>query len=273
MYYDKPIFLLQNNCFDRIGRSIQPCLDFCRQHGHDFVDRSMTGKFDPDAIGVEWSDWPSVIIYGSVGWMKRCRDSSLSPYCFCDSKAFAASTWIPILQAEALNGDGAVLPIAELLQRLAAGERLHVRPDSEDKAFTGGVYDLASWNAMLEERRIEGQKLPGSDLACSVSNLKAIEAEHRCWFFEGWLIDISTYRKDGERHVERCVDKRVFAEAERLAGIYLPLSSAVMDIAETSKGYKVIEFNQINASGWYAADVDAILSSWSAMLTSARTPA
>jgi hypothetical protein len=270
MHHDRPIFLLQNNCFDRIGRSIQPCLDFCRLNGHDFIDRSMTAKFDPDAMGVQWSDWPGVIIYGSVGWMKRCRDSSLSPYCFYDSKAFAASTWIPVLRAEALNGDGSVLSVTELVQRLADGERLHVRPDSEDKAFSGGVYELESWNAMLEERRVEGQRLPAGDLACFVSSPKRIAAEHRCWFFAGRLIDISTYRKGGERHIQRCVDMRVFAEAQRLADIYLPLANAVMDIAETAAGCKVIEFNSINASGWYAADVDALLSSWSAMLISAR---
>lgn len=273
MNFDKPVFLIQNNYFDRLSRLIQPCLDFCRDHGHDFIDRSLTDDFNPDALGVDWSDWPGVILYGSVGWVKRCRASSLSPWAFYNPESFAASKWVPILGEDALNGDGFVIDLLALERRLVSGETFHVRPDRDDKAFVGGVYDWRSWTGMADRRRSERRGSPAHDLPCFASQVKEILAEHRCWFVDGVLVDVSTYRKDGRQHVERCLDLSVMGEAQRLAEIYLPTASVVMDVAETANGCKVIEFNPINSSGWYAADVDGIFWAMSDMIRRGRAPA
>jgi hypothetical protein len=273
MNFEKPVFLIQNNYFDKLGRLIQPCLDFCREHDHDFIDRSLTDGFDPDALGIDWSDWPGVILYGSVGWVKRCRDSSLAPWAFYDPEAFAASTWVPVFDRDALNGDGFVIELVELERRLLNDRKtFHVRPDRDDKAFVGGVYDWRSWAAMTDRRREERQSIPALSLPCFVSPVKEILAEHRCWFVDGILVDVSTYRKGGSQHVERCLDLSVMGEAQRLSEIYLPTKSVVMDVAETSEGCKVIEFNPINSSGWYAADVEAIFWAMSDMIRRGRAP-
>ncbi len=274
MNFERPIFLIQNNYFDRLGRLIQPCLDFCREHDHDFIDRSLTDDFDPDALGVDWFQWPGVILYGSVGWVKRCRQSSLAPWTFYDPDAFAASTWVPIFADEALNGDGFVTDLTSLERRLVemGRPRFHVRPDRDDKAFVGGVYDWETWAAMAEERRRNRQSRPPLGTMCFVSPVKEILAEHRCWFVDGVLIDISTYHRSGSQHVERCLDLSILGEAQRLGEIYLPTRSVVMDIAETTTGCKVIEFNPINSSGWYAADVDGIFWAMSDMIRRGRAP-
>ncbi|MNU30381.1 hypothetical protein D3C71_188660 [compost metagenome] len=274
MNFEKPVFLIQNNYFDRLGRLIQPCLDFCHANGHDFIDRSLTDEFDPDTLGVDWSKWPGVILYGSVGWVKRCRQSSLALWAFYDPDAFAASTWVPIFGEEALNGDGFVTDLLSLERRLVGDShpRFHVRPDRDDKAFVGGVYDWQSWAEMADKRRRERQSKPASDLACFVSPVKEILAEHRCWFVDGVLIDISTYRRSGSPQVERCLDLSIAGEAQRLGDIYLPVKSVVMDIAETPTGCKVIEFNPINSSGWYAADVDGLFWAMSDMIRRGRAP-
>lgn len=273
MNFEKPVFLIQNNYFDRLGRLIQPCLDFCREHGHDFIDRSLTDEFDPDALGVDWSAWPGVILYGSVGLVKRCCESSLAPWAFYDQEAFAASKWVPIFGEDALNGDGFVIELLELERRLDNDlETFHARPDRDDKAFAGGVYDWRSWAAMTDRRREERQSIPALDLPCFVSPVKEILAEHRCWFVDGVLIDVSTYRKGGRWHVERCLDLSIMGEAQRLAEIYLPTKCVVMDVAETSEGCKVIEFNPISSSGWYAADVGGIFWAMSDMIRRGRAP-
>ena len=270
MHHHKPIFLLQNNYFEQLGRLIQPCLDFCSKNSIDFVDRSMIERFDPDALGVDWTDWAGVIVYGSVQWVKRCRESSLAPWAFYEPEAFASSTWVPYFGDDALNWDGIVITLNELEKRLHVGEQLHVRPDQDDKAFVGGVYDMRSWNGMLDRRITDRQSIPETNLPCFASSLKEISAEHRCWFVNGDLIDVSTYRKDRQPHVARCLDPGIMREAMRLSKTYLPLPSVVMDVAETETGCKIIEFNPICSSGWYAADVNSILSAWSAMLISTR---
>jgi hypothetical protein len=266
MNFDRPVFLIQNNYFNKLGRLIQPCLDFCRENDHDFIDRSLTDDFDPDALGVDWSDWPGVILYGSVGWVKRCLESSLAPWAYYDPSAFAASTWVPVLGDDALNGDGVVISIEDLEDRLAAGERLHVRPDADDKAFSGATYDLESWRRMIELRSIAQYRTPTPGLACFASGVKPIGAEHRCWFIDGVLVDVSTYRRGGETHIERCLGAQIRRAAERLGDIYLPMPNAVMDIAETEEGCKVIEFNPISSSGWYAADAGGIFWALSDMI-------
>jgi hypothetical protein len=266
----KPVLFIQNNYFERLGRLIQPCLDFCHDNGHDFIDRSLTDDLDPDDLGVDWSAWPGVIIYGSVGWVKRCRESSLARWSFYDPQSFASSTWVPVFGREALNGDGCVLPLCDFERRLQAGERLHARPDKDDKAFVGGVYGHAEWLAMLEKRAAERQSRPSAGLMCFASSVKEIRAEHRCWFVDGELVDVSTYRRGGQQHIERCLDIGIMHEALRLAEVYLPNRSAVMDIAETGDGCKVIEFNPICSSGWYAADAGQILWAMSDMIMRGR---
>jgi hypothetical protein len=266
----KPIFLLQNNYFDQIGRLIQPCLDFCNKHDVRFIDRSLTETFDPGKLSVDWNAIPGVVIYGSMGWVKRCATSVVSAWVFYDSEGFAASNWVPVLGGNALNGDGEVQAISEIGRRLRCGERVHIRPNRDDKAFNGSVYDIAAWESMLAVRHQKHQSLPDSKLECWISPVKEIEAEYRCWFIDHTLVDVSMYRDNGEFYTRRETASQVLQAAVRLAAEYLPIGNVVMDIAKTPDGYKVIEFNPINSSGWYAASTETILSRWCEALVQKR---
>jgi hypothetical protein len=263
---NKPVFLLQNNYYDQIGRLIQPCLDFCRTHEHVFIDRSLTDKFDPDNLGIDFSSVPGVVIYGSVGWIKRCGDSKLAPWSFYDRETFAATSWVPLFGGNALNGDGEVQSVAEVAREMERGARLHIRPNADDKAFNGAVYDVESWGNMLRIRQEQRQILPSETLECWVSTIKKIEAEYRCWFIDHTLVDVSRYRKNSELSLQRETSDEVLGAAEALGRQHLPIGNVVMDIARTADGFKVIEFNPINSSGWYAASTETILSKWCEML-------
>lgn len=258
----KPVFLLQNNYFDQIGRLIQPCLDFCNKNDHQFIDRSLTDTFDPEKVGIDWNTVPGVVIYGSVGWIKRCADSALAPWTFYDRQRFAATSWAPAFGENALNGNGEVQTVSEITRRLERGERVHIRPNRDDKAFNGAVYDIASWENMLKLRHERHQTLPDSQLECWASPVKEIEAEYRCWFIDNALIDVSMYRNNGELCLQRETSDEVLKAATDLAAKHLPIATIVMDIAKTQDGYKVIEFNPINSSGWYAASTETVLSRW-----------
>jgi ATP-grasp domain, R2K clade family 3 len=55
------------------------------------------------------------------------------------------------------------------------------------------------------------------------------------------------------------LDPEVIAEAQAFADKWLPLDCIVMDLALLTTGeVKVIEFNAINSSGFYACDVKKI---------------
>ncbi|MNW02519.1 hypothetical protein D3C71_1983200 [compost metagenome] len=75
-------------------------------------------------------------------------------------------------------------------------------------------------------------------------------------------MEISQYRRDGQFEKARITDPKLFAVAETFRVIQRPANLYVMDLALTPDGYKLIEFNPINCSGWYDADVEHVLDEW-----------
>jgi hypothetical protein len=261
------VFVLQNNSFDRIGRLITPCLEFCRQHGFEFVDRSLTSDLDVDAMDLDETN--GLVVYGSIGWAKRFKKSRFSRWIDYDEDGFAASTWGPILGRRAFSGGGELLSVRDAFERLVSGASFHMRPDRDDKAFAGGVFDVGSWSETLAER---GERLGPHvmDLACWVSPIRQIDAEIRCWFVGSELIDASFYRQNGTLEATRVEDKAVMRMASELGELYLPVGNAVMDIAQHGGEAYVLEYNPIHSSGWYAANVERVLGAWVEELRSRR---
>jgi len=244
-------FLLQNNStgFNEIPRNQMMVAEFCRSYGHDVVDRSMTKDFDPDRLP---GDLVDVLVYGSVPWMKAFASSRrFGAQVAFDPKSFAASTWAPIFGADAVNGDG-FLVSASGVAGILAGAPKHLRPDMEDKAFTGAVYDAAAWADLGID----------PDVQVWVSSQKKIHAEFRTWVIGGYVVDTTQYRKNGENvriHVE---DNAIAESVQRLVDIYAPHRNFVIDTAITDGDLQVLEFNSIHCSGFYAADIERVLSAW-----------
>ena len=254
------LFVLQNNSFDRIGRLITPCLDYCRDRGLPFVDRSLTAELDIDAWDLD--ETSGLLVYGSVGWVKRFKESRYSQWIDYEPDTFAASTWVPILGKAAFNGDGWLSSAREVAERLGAdGERLHVRPDNDDKAFAGALYSREEWNRMLLGRsRLLGKDL--SSVLCWVSRPQEIAAEVRCWIVGGDVVGASYYRRGGSHFIEQVEDRGLLETCRELASLYLPARNVVMDIALSGSDHFVLEYNPIHSSGWYAVNVHDVLDCW-----------
>lgn len=235
-----------------------------RATGLEFVDRSLTVDLDVDQLDLD--DSRGLLVYGSVGWAKRFKESRFGRWIDYDEDAFATSTWAaPVLGDRALNGTGEIMTVQEVTRRLASGGRLHLRPDRNDKAFAGGVFDAATWDEMLGERR-SSMGVVLDDVVCWASATKSIDQEIRCWFVGGELVEASRYRLDGLLVIVRVDDPGIMRVAAALAGCYLPSANAVMDIALHGGEAYVVEYNKIHSAGWYAADVDRVLDAWVADL-------
>lgn len=247
-----PVFFVQNNYVERLT---VPVALYARERGVALEDRSTSASFDPDACDIDWSQYGVVLPYGSVQFIRKLKASSLGRFVLHDEACFAASNWMPRFGENALNSAGGVVPAGKVAERLATGA-MHLRPDKVDKAFTGGVFGVEGWNAQRAERAIN------DDLACWMSPVSWIETEWRCWLVGGKIVGISLYRQDGQMALAREFSHDVYAAAERLASIYLPAPCVVLDVARVGDQYKVIEFNPIHCSGWYAADVHKVLSAW-----------
>ncbi len=248
----KAVFV-QNNFIERLSG---PLAVVAREHGYDLFDISILPDepFDADDLDIEWEGYDRVFVYGSVGFVRRCMNSSLRKYVYFDQERLAASRWVRELNGYALNSRGRVVDFGNVGTLLEKGQ-MHLRPDNHEKAFTGAVFSLKGWEEIVEARSltdIQGLKI-------WVSPVQQIKAEYRCFIVGGEPVEISLYRKDGAPDRTRITDEAVFEAARGLAAVHLPLSTVVMDIAMTSDGYKAIEFNPIHGSGWYAVDIARVL--------------
>lgn len=249
----QPCFFVQNNCVERITA---PVALYARQVGARLEDRSSTSEFDADDCGVDWSQYAHVLPVGSVQFLRHLKKSvSLGKYILHDEVSFAATTWRDRLGAAMLNEAGQTVRVVDVAGALA-GAAMHVRPHSQDKAFNAKVFDITGWAEMRAERNV------ADDLLCWASPVRDISAEWRCWVIGGHLTEISQYRLAGQSARVRGAPTDVAAFAADVVHTWLPAACVVMDIARTPQGLRLLEFNPINGSGWYAADVPTVLGAW-----------
>lgn len=140
-----------------------------------------------------------------------------------------------------------------------------IRPSEDLKQFAGMVKngrECADWlqDAMLLDSSVSSRLNPTTEVV--VSKVKDILGEWRWFIVGGKVISGSMYRNSGMMHQEIVTSKDLIDEAQRFADVWLPHENCVMDMALISgpngAELKVIEFNGINASGFYANDVKAV---------------
>ncbi|MNK47814.1 hypothetical protein D3C87_666340 [compost metagenome] len=254
------LFVLQNN---RMEHLVYPVLDFCKANGFQFLDRSMTDELDFDKLDyLEFGGTEqAMIVYGSVGWCIRASESeALGQYVWNHTEVFEADYWLKRLGENYLNHDGVLVRadlVAEAIDSIYhLSGKYHLRPNNEDKAFLGAVYDKESWLKHKEERNVKDW------LKVMMSPVKKINAEYRSWVIDGRIVEISQYRLNDVHDRQHIVDPALFAVAQGLAEQMHTDHPYVLDFAATDDGYKLIETNPLHASGWYAADVANVLNEW-----------
>jgi hypothetical protein len=123
------------------------------------------------------------------------------------------------------------------------------------KTFTGHVIEKED----LEWWEKEYSHLP-DDLKICCSPLQNIEREWRFWIINDKIITGSQYKKYGCLAINSPIEDKIYREAKNLADDWIPNSTIVMDIAELRDGsFKIVEFNSINSSGFYHADISKII--------------
>ncbi|WP_091739791.1 ATP-grasp domain-containing protein [Phenylobacterium immobile] len=227
------MIVLQNNLIDRLTA---PLAMWAHAHGIEVIDLSWNDRTQ-EALG-QIAPAQSVFIYGSTAFVRAARNTALASFVHWTPGAFVAARWVDRFGAAYVGVDGRTALAREVPALLPAA----IRPNEEAKAFNGGIYDQTSW----------GELRLSPDIECFVMPISEISEEHRAWFVRGQLITASRYRKDGRMDVapsDNCaIDAAVALSA------CLPLPTIVMDIALTPSGWRMLELNCVNTSGWYAAD-------------------
>lgn len=144
-------------------------------------------------------------------------------------------------------------------------DKFFMRPCEDLKQFTGYV-DTCEEHISILQSMIDSynQGFPGTysmnpETKVAISEIQEIDAEWRWFIVNGKIISGSMYRAHGQLRQIQETDHSVINEAQTIADQWLPDSCCVMDTCLLKSGnVKVVEFNTINSSGFYANDVPAI---------------
>lgn len=161
-----------------------------------------------------------------------------------------------------LNGNViSALAARDYLLTVKSDSEWFIRPNDDLKQFSGCVMpagEIAAWLTSMMESVGGGTYYMSPDALVVLCTPKTISAEWRWFIVNGKIVSGSMYRAHGQLNKVRETDKLVIDEAQHLADTWLPMGCVVMDTALVGNYIKILEFNCINASGFYNHDMAAI---------------
>jgi ATP-grasp domain-containing protein len=195
------------------------------------------------------------MFYGSIQLLEKISTwNDFRPGAYYAKEWYDPRNWLG-KRADLLNDDIQEITVASLRSKWV-DEPMFIK-SVDPKALTGMVIepvkeDQDNW--LLEQSHLDG------DVILSMSSAKNIELECRFFVVNGKLISGSTYRWLGCRTIRRPIDNEMQQAASEAIKGWLPSRNIVIDICRMRNGaHRIVEFNSLNSSGFYNADVAAIV--------------
>lgn len=222
---------------------------------------------DEDVNGKELEDIPEIaidvqgpiVVYGSYTLALIAATRGWTPGSFVNDN-FTHEAWVHGWGAERLlNGDAVVCRLDEIESALRGRENVFLRPLEDTKSFSGMVqgHDEALWWAESVIKAKSAQLHSATEIV--VASTRSILAEYRLFVVDGRVVTSSLY-KMGQRIIsDPYTPQAVLDFAERCIELWVPDRAFVLDIAETPEGFCIIEVNNINSAGVYAANVSQLV--------------
>lgn len=270
-------WIIQNNLFSEAGHERLVEALARRKIPHS-VHRVFRGELVPE---VEPAG--PTIIMGSYSLARIAKERDWSPGAFA-GPGLDFCEQLPHWRYMLLNSDAHVTSIDDVDLHVEASEGIEpffLRPTADSKAFSGRVFEEGS-ESYFSWRKGSGEDVP-SDTRVMICSLKEIFSETRFWVVDGKLVTGSLYKRGGESWVEEVPERDIrflgdpiadFARAVAERGSmthgrqceacgdyckWQPERAYCLDIADTPNGPKIIEVNCLNAAGFYAADLGALV--------------
>lgn len=190
----------------------------------------------------------NVYVCGAIKLGKIAQSKDWQPGSFLNEE-FRYDRWLTELGSELLNHDVVTGTLSNI--DVTHFDQFFIRPLEDNKAFDGVVID----NEMLGTWRKDQSKSGICNLAVMASSVKEIFREYRLFIVNQKFVTGSVYKIGGVPTVSSDIEDGVINYAHSVIKKWCPSESHVIDIALTEKGYKVIEFNNINSSGFYGSNV------------------
>lgn len=126
-----------------------------------------------------------------------------------------------------------------------------IKPYDEAKIFTGKVFTKAEWQDFVFEALENTSNRITKDSLVQVSEAKRTLKEARLWIVGGQIIDGGYYKFNENIPFEEKVSEDGWDFANEMIQLYNLEEAFVMDICLTDDGWKIVEINCINSSGFY----------------------
>jgi hypothetical protein len=142
-------------------------------------------------------------------------------------------------------------------------QNLFIRPFEDNKAFNGQIFNEESFLQFKE-------KIKNNLIRSQVLNLKTkiviapiqtIYKEFRFFIVGNDVVTGSLYKQGGVMSLSPDVDIEALNYVKKQIEQWKPAEMFVIDIAMTPNGYKIIEVNNLNASGFYDINVEKLVMS------------
>tara|TARA_R110000772_G_scaffold249530_2_gene363878 strand:+ start:45917 stop:46732 length:816 start_codon:yes stop_codon:yes gene_type:complete len=213
------------------------------------------------------SDIP-LVVFGSIQFVKRCqvKFNSFPIAWINDTDDYKCSSYYSGLEEHLFNDKHAYFTVSSLpylkfdiYKWFGKDTMIFMRPDSGEKPFTAGLFDMQDFDKDYNGWIKEGC-LP-TDLVL-VSTPKNIVSEHRfvCGFKQD-IITYSTYQFQGNTTIVPSAPSEAVKKCkEVLTCIEPPDKIFILDIAQDGDGnFWLMEMNSFNSAGLYACDVGKVL--------------
>lgn len=126
-----------------------------------------------------------------------------------------------------------------------------IKPYNEAKIFTGKVFTETEWKDFVFEALESQNNRINEDSLIQVSKAKRTIKEARLWIVGGQIIDGGYYEFNNNAPFEEKVSEDGLSFAHEMIKLFNLEEAFVMDICLTEEGWKIVEINCINSSGFY----------------------
>lgn len=205
-----------------------------------------------------------VMVMGSVALASKVvKRKGWKPGSFINDN-FDYSVWSKHWKDYILNDDAMVYPFKDVPVEQIKDFNFFIRPTKDNKAFTGQIMNVnqfLNWRDRLMDGEISSEIQFNINEQVCISSRKTIYKEFRFFIIDNKIITSTVY-KIGNRVIpqdESMVDSDAVKFVNTLF-FWQPAKAFCVDVALTEDGYKVIEINNINSSGYYAANMYKIVS-------------
>lgn len=208
-------------------------------------------------------DYPAdqkVLVMGSDSLINVAKKKGWFPGAFTNNR-FDHRVWVSAHGDEMLNAEAEVILFGDVVPP-KSGESFFIRPAIDFKIFAGEVITpekFLSWQEKAIAYGETGYSTLSADTEVVVSPVKRILQEYRFFVVNNHIVTGSSYKIGDKVVASGDVDRDVESYVHGCIQTWQPDYAYVIDIARTPDGFKIIEYNCINASGFYACDCQQIV--------------